>query len=332
MAKYEKGNGRFVNPYNFISVTKDIDRQYGVESQKSELHSGYLNCTLEVITPLSIPDTAARTFVEIKKNKWHYSYPFMTIGGKPFIPASSIRGALRNIYETVTDSCMGTLRPNTTISTRVGFDNKWTVYPGILFRNMDNSEWELYEAQRYGIVIDSKNYKRTDRVGGNRIQSKFSIGYDEKGKYIVTDAGEKIRYGDHVSFSSDSPRGFTKGKYKVWEGTVERISAKSGLSQEGYAYIGETFAPRKHAESIFVKKGKVCEKAFTKDELKKCLEDSVAEYQDSADQPDEMEEMAEAASIAAQQEAERLRLFYQKEFEECQNAREIAKIEWGKKD
>lgn len=58
----------------------------------------------------------------------------------------------------------------------------------------------------------------------------------------------------------------------------------------------------------------------------------LAEYQESLNKPDEGEQMVEALSIAAQQEAERQRLFYEKEYEECQNAREIAKIVWGKKD
>lgn len=57
----------------------------------------------------------------------------------------------------------------------------------------------------------------------------------------------------------------------------------------------------------------------------------LAEYQDTIDDPDEMEELAESSSIAAQQEAERLRLFYEKEAEACENARSIARIEWGKK-
>ena len=58
----------------------------------------------------------------------------------------------------------------------------------------------------------------------------------------------------------------------------------------------------------------------------------LAEYQDTVDDPDEMDELAESMSIAAQQEAERLRLFYEKEVEACENARSIAKIVWGKKE
>ena len=58
----------------------------------------------------------------------------------------------------------------------------------------------------------------------------------------------------------------------------------------------------------------------------------LAEYQENLNKPDPMDELAEAMSIAALQEAERLKLFFMKESEECQNAREIAKIVWNKKD
>lgn len=51
-----------------------------------------------------------------------------------------------------------------------------------------------------------------------------------------------------------------------------------------------------------------------------------------ADEPDPLDDLEETLSIAAIQEAERLKLFYMKEAEECQNARELAKVVWGKKD
>jgi len=59
---------------------------------------------------------------------------------------------------------------------------------------------------------------------------------------------------------------------------------------------------------------------------------ALAAWQASLNAPDPAAEAIEAAQIAAMQEAERLKLFYMKEAEECQNAREIAKIVWGKKD
>ncbi len=60
--------------------------------------------------------------------------------------------------------------------------------------------------------------------------------------------------------------------------------------------------------------------------------EELAKWQEAQNQPDPMDEMAEAMSIAAMQEAERLKLFYMKEAEECQAARDIAKVLWNKKD
>ena len=58
----------------------------------------------------------------------------------------------------------------------------------------------------------------------------------------------------------------------------------------------------------------------------------LAKWQEAQGQPDPMDELAESMSIAAIQEAERLKLFYMKEAEECQAARELAKAAWKKKD
>lgn len=60
--------------------------------------------------------------------------------------------------------------------------------------------------------------------------------------------------------------------------------------------------------------------------------EALAAWQASLNEPDPADAMVEAAQIAALQEAERLRLFFQAETEACQNAREMAKIYWGKKD
>ena len=67
------------------------------------------------------------------------------------------------------------------------------------------------------------------------------------------------------------------------------------------------------------------------DDYREYLE-KLAKWQEEQGQPDPMDEMAEAMSIAAMQEAERLKLFYMKEAEECQAAREIAQALWKKKD
>ena len=59
---------------------------------------------------------------------------------------------------------------------------------------------------------------------------------------------------------------------------------------------------------------------------------ALAAWEAGLNDPDEADEAAERISVAAAQEAERQKLFYMKEAEACANAREVAKIAWGKKD
>ena len=56
------------------------------------------------------------------------------------------------------------------------------------------------------------------------------------------------------------------------------------------------------------------------------------QWQKNLGSPDPLDAVAEKAEIAAMQEAERLRLFFEAETDACVEAREIAKMVWGKKN
>lgn len=58
---------------------------------------------------------------------------------------------------------------------------------------------------------------------------------------------------------------------------------------------------------------------------------ALAAWQAGLNDPDPDETLLEELSVKTAQEAERLKLFYMKENEACQVAREVAKIAWGKK-
>lgn len=59
---------------------------------------------------------------------------------------------------------------------------------------------------------------------------------------------------------------------------------------------------------------------------------ALAAWEAGLDEPDPMDELSEASRVAAEQEAERQKLFYMQEAQACSRAREAAKIAWGKKD
>lgn len=104
---------RFLNPYNFIrllnkkrmtnNVLGDVpppphDRYLGL--------SGRITCAIENISPLFVSDSHA---IDGKSSK-HREFRFFKVQdekGKLIeaVPASSIRGSLRNIFEAVTNSC-----------------------------------------------------------------------------------------------------------------------------------------------------------------------------------------------------------------------------------
>lgn len=133
----------FVNPYNFVSFPDKIDRR---EYRRSvgEL-SGYIDCTLELKTPMAIPDTD--TAVEVSGHAKEYS--FYKIAGNPVIPGSSLRGCIRGIYETVTDSCV-----SKTYDGELSYRSAEVGKPGLLRWNGES--WLLVPAVKYRVRFNKK--------------------------------------------------------------------------------------------------------------------------------------------------------------------------------
>ena len=108
----------FVNPYNFIKFPREKALAYKEEDR----HSGVIRYTITTKTPLFIPNSSSDcAFRQSDNVKEHKSYDFFSYtdldDGKrydneyhiPVIPGSEMRGVVRNVYETLTDSCMGIL-------------------------------------------------------------------------------------------------------------------------------------------------------------------------------------------------------------------------------
>ena len=129
----------FINPYNFIPFGKSVDkkRKSRESAYRSEetLLSGWLTVLLETKTPLIIPDGAHPRYWDCMKNQYvenpepdqkknlHKEYKFFRVpsetGKQPVIPGSELRGMIRSVYETVTDSCVPFLLDDKPISQRI---------------------------------------------------------------------------------------------------------------------------------------------------------------------------------------------------------------------
>lgn len=250
MAKYTTGNHTFVNPYNFVRMNrKKMYKTRDSKYNKDNLLSGVLHCSFTTKTPLAIPDVECK--ISDTNNAEHYRYPFYRINGVPSVPGSSIRGMLRSLYETLTDSCYVTLSENESITART--TPRSSFMPGVLLKEDNN--WVLYSAKRHNLYTGSG--------------SKFLVKLENNERYIKYN-NQDFRMGEQVEIKTHQ-----EGRKSI----VDTIS-KSQQSNN-YLYIGETFGKKKY-ESVFEIQNKVDLPADKVKELFNGLENSVSVYQDSA--------------------------------------------------
>ena len=152
MSNMSKG---FVNPYNFIAFPKQKAKAY----DDTDKHTGYIEYTMETLTPLFIPNSSTETaFTESSDIADHKSYDFFSYTEldsarkyeneyhEPVIPGSEMRGMIRSVYETLTDSCMRVLNSDIHPVKRTLEQFK----PGLIHRTR-NGALELIKAKSYRI-------------------------------------------------------------------------------------------------------------------------------------------------------------------------------------
>lgn len=108
---------RFINPYNFVRYLPEpaippddpdaqlLGRCMPPPHDRYVGLTGRITCTLEAVTPLFISDSHdIKEFPVVGSEKKHKSYRFFQYEGKDAIPATSLRGMIRALFETVTNS------------------------------------------------------------------------------------------------------------------------------------------------------------------------------------------------------------------------------------
>lgn len=201
-----KDNSRFVNPYNFISLPEKKEHAY----TDKDKHYGVIHYSITTKTPLFIPNSSNDNAFACKETD-HKSYDFFSytdlsneknVNGKyhePVVPGSEMRGLVRSIYETLTDSCMGVLNDNYPVK-RIGAPFK----PGLLHLEEDGS---LSLVKAISIMIGENiyhpnkvnNYKDGDKIYFNTPKSKGimmeKIKDFSKDKRSFNDSGYVLRWG-----------------------------------------------------------------------------------------------------------------------------------------
>jgi CRISPR-associated protein (TIGR03986 family) len=188
----------FVNPYNFVSLRgkcEKKDRPIPVKTEENEpLYTGVLYCTLTTKTPLFIPNTTNEdTFPKLaeeelkkyndrnspKSKGKSQSYDFysytdnsetVTLTESPVIPGASIRGLIRSVYETVTNSCLSTSGgKETPLYRRTGVPK--TDY-GVI------KDGKLYAAEKLLIYSDNPKFTRETFPGNLAKASNMKMGQE----------------------------------------------------------------------------------------------------------------------------------------------------------
>ncbi len=155
----------FVNPYNFIPFGETITRAGHKKSReevyrgREQLMSGWLDISIDLKTPLIIPDGAKPIYIDPstqkeldnptddQKKKVHKKHSFFRLPREgelvPAIPGSELRGMIRSVYEAASDSCVPFLLNDKPISQRVPIFGSLQKR-GLLGYDTDNGCWTLY--------------------------------------------------------------------------------------------------------------------------------------------------------------------------------------------
>ncbi len=135
MARYRFDySGKFINPYNFVSVSQKVNRK---KIDRGNI-SGIISCRLKVKEALCIPDY---------ENEGEHCMGIYSINGVPTIPGSEIRGCVRSVYEAVTNSCFSVINDNI-LSVRKSRPETG-IKPGLLMWSEKEGHWKLFLAEKY---------------------------------------------------------------------------------------------------------------------------------------------------------------------------------------
>ena len=243
-------SNRFVNPYNFISLPNKKAKAYLDEDK----HYGVIHYSITTKTPLFIPNSSNDNVFACKEAD-HKSYDFFSytdlsneknVSGKyyePVVPGSEMRGLVRNVYETLTDSCMGILNDDYPVKRiSVAFN------PGLL-RIEEDGSLSLLKADSFRIDDDIYNPKKIDRY----------------------------KDGDLIYFDTPKPEGKVNGKIHSFDKNKNNFNDHGYVLKWGF-FINRRMKNAKNNYHAFKLSGDIVRNGLSKNEIKNKMNSIVTSY------------------------------------------------------
>ncbi len=154
----------FLNPYNFVRwlepPTPQTPEQHLLWRCPPPPHdryiglSGRIRCTLTTKTPLFVSEGQP---VEHDKEKDHSTYAFLEVDGQPVIPGTGLRGAIRSVFEAVTNSRLGVFDGETPLTYRMSPGSALGLVPGRVEKDSQGN-WTLRLLTGHKKIRDRETY------------------------------------------------------------------------------------------------------------------------------------------------------------------------------
>jgi CRISPR-associated protein (TIGR03986 family) len=254
--------GRFHNPYNFVPVPpRDWSdahlgdgRPKGHDAYQPGCWSGWIDITLDVVTPLLIPGEVER------RGDGHVTVGLRVDGaGRPLLPATSLKGMLRAAYEAATNARLGV------------FSRDWARPLG--FRLPARDAQELIPVRIERTTDDSlvaRPLRGTLIPGAPRTLAAAWLPRYPQDRAVCYPSGDLPAHGDHVRCLLEARQHRSK-RFWFWEvvcitpveeplpqAKTEVDRGHSGrIEVEGWVFVTNRNAPNKHDERVFFAVGDV---------------------------------------------------------------------------
>lgn len=273
----------FTNPYNFVPLEGKCIRR-SISLGKEECMTGYFACTMELLTPLFIPNTSnPQALCDSEERKGDFlGYEFSSyedLSGDternvdgytnppkaPVICGSEIRGSVRSVYEAAFGGCMSTTVVDGVLSRRHPKNKK----PGIL-RKKNNGDYEIVPCKRAMLYVDRPNLFY-DKVKFGRCMPEAEYNSLKEGQKIWV----KLSKNDYKSKNKILNVKVVED-YRISQMVENKPNVDTFV--EGWLHKGEPFGNKKHHESIFYEEGRPT-RIVTENEIK-LLRKVLSEYRD----------------------------------------------------